>query len=349
MRKTKLPHILLILLALVLSSQAAQTQAGLELMDRANSLYQSGKYSQAILIYRKAYDRGADPVACSFNIANSYFQLGKLPEATAAYRKAILASNGQFTPALFNLAASLYRVGAYAECIAAYHRALRTDPENSSAWLYLAEAYSKTGDRIGMQKALENARRIDPDDVSLIYQLSEVFVSMEEIDRAASLVREGYARNPKETDFLIYLGDIYRATNRMDDAISAWREALSQQGENTELYYKLADALAEQNNPYLAMDYLTKALQINPQFSDAAIFLGNLAFESKWWDRAESAYIKAGSLGNIEAVQGLRNLAYEAEQRKQIQESIRYLKLAQRFAPKDISLQSEIENYESQL
>lgn len=324
-------------------------QAGLELMERANTLYLSSKYSQAILLYRKAADRGADPVACSFNIANSYFQLGKTAEAAAAYRKAVVVSNGQFTPALFNLAASLYRLGAYAESIAAYHRALRTDPENTSAWLYLAEAYLRTGDRVGMQKALENARRLDPDDVSLIYQLAEVFVSMEEIDRAAALVREGYARNPKETDFLIYLGDIFRATNRLDDAINAWREAQSQQQENTELLYKLADALAEQNNPYLAMDYLTKALQINPKFSDASIFLGNLAFEVKWWDRAENAYLQAGSAGNAEAVQGLRNLAYEAEQRKQIEESVRYLKLALRISPNDVTLKSELENYESQL
>lgn len=337
------------LLLAVAFSHSAEIQPGLELMDRANTLYQSSKYSQAILLYRKAAARGADPVACSFNIANSYFQLGKIPEAAAAYRKAVTTSQGEFTPALFNLAASLYRLGAYAECIAAYHRALRADPENTSAWLYLAEAYLRTGDRVGMQRSLENARRLDPDDVSLIYQLSEVFVSMEEIDRAAALVREGYARNPQETDFLVYLGDIFRAANRTDDAINSWREALSQQSENTELLYKLADALADQNNPYLAMDYLNKALLINPKFSDASIFLGNLAFETKWWDRAESAYMQAGGSGNSEAVQGLRNLAYEAEQREQISESIRYLKQALRIAPGDVLLKSEIDNYESQL
>ena len=322
-----------------------QTQAGLEILEQANTIYLKGKYAQAILLYRKADQRGADPVACAFNVANSYFQLEKYPEAAAAYRRAVILSNGENASILFNLAAVLYRVGAYPESIAAYHRALNLDPENTSAWLYLAEAYTRTGDKVGSQRALENARRLDPTDVSLVYQLAELYVAMDEIDRAAALVREGYALNPQETDFLIYLGDVYRGANRLDDANNAWREALGLQPENVELMYKLADALAESGNNFLAMDYLTKALQIKPTFADAAIFLGNLAFEAKWWDRAENAYIQAGDAGNQEAVQGLRNLAYEFEQRKMLSQTISYLKKAQRFAPNDVSLKNEIANY----
>jgi len=334
--------------AAVVAPVQETAQPALVLLDRANVLYGTGKYSQAILLYRKAAQRGADPVACSFNIANSYFQLGKIPQAAAAYRKTVTYSNGEFAPALFNLAATLYRLGAYPECIAAYHRALRLDPENTSAWLYLAEAYARTGDKVGMQRALENARRNDPNDVSVIYQLAEVYVSMDEVDRAASLVREGYARNPKETDFLVYLGDVYRACNRLDDAANAWREAVSLQPENTELLYKLADALAESGNNFLAIDYLEKALIIKPKFSDAAVFLGNLAFEAQWWDRAEHAYIKAGEAGNAEAVQGLRNLAYEFAQRKLLDQTVAYLKTAQRFAPGDATLKTEIADYQEQ-
>jgi tetratricopeptide (TPR) repeat protein len=322
-----------------------QTQAGLEILEQANAIYSSGKYAQAILLYRKADQRGADPVACAFNLANSYFQLEKYPQSAAAYRRAVILSNGENGPILFNLAAVLYRVGAYAESIAAYHRALHIDPENTSAWLYLAEAYARTGDKVGSQRALENARRLDPTDVSLVYQLSELYVAMDEIDRAAAIVREGYALNPQETDFLIYLGDVYRSANRLNDANNSWREALGLQAENVELMYKLADALAESGNNFLAMDYLTKALQIKPKFADAAIFLGNLAFEAKWWDRAEKAYIQAGNAGNIEAVQGLRNLAYEFEQRKMLKQTLIYLNTAQRFAPADASLKNEIANY----
>ena len=45
------------------------------------------------------------------------------------------------------------------------------------------------------------------------------------------------------------------------------------------------------------MDVLSQILQIDPKFSDAAIFLGNLAFDAGWWERAEQA-IKAAEAKN---------------------------------------------------
>lgn len=76
-----------VLLFLAVSSFAAQSSY--DLMERANALYRDGKFKQAIMLYRKAESRGADPVATSFNIANSYYQQNDLPNAAATYRKAI--------------------------------------------------------------------------------------------------------------------------------------------------------------------------------------------------------------------------------------------------------------------
>jgi len=316
-----------------------------KLLDRANALYHNGRYVQAILMYRRAEERGADPIATSFNIANCLFRMEKLPEAAAAYRKAVDFSKGEFAPALFNLAAVLYRLLQYSESIAVYHRALRIDEKNISAWLYLAEAYQKTGDLVGALRALENAERLDPEDISIAYQLAEIHISLNEFDVAAALVRNAYIRNPDETDFLIYIGDIYRLSKNYEASAGAYREALALQADNVNLLYKLADVLAEDKKNFLAMDILNQTLQINPSFSDAAIFLGNLAFEAQWQDRAEQAYMLAGQHGNREAIQGLRNLAYESEQKQQIQRAIAYLEKALTLAPGDLSLRAEIERY----
>lgn len=327
---------------------SAKVQAANKLLDRANALYQAGRYTEAILLYKKAESRGSDPVATSFNIANCLFRIDKFAESAASYRKSVDYSDGEFAPALFNLAAVLFRLGQYPESIAAYHRALRIDEENISAWLYLAEAYSKTGDQIGAQRALENARRIDPDDVSTVYQLAEVHVAQGEFENAATLVRQAWLLQPSETDFLIYMGDIYRSGKEYGKSAGAYREALAQNPDNAEVLYKLADVLAEDGKPYLAIDALQQALQIKSNFSDAAIFLGNLAFEAQWWDRAESAYLQAGKLGNLEAVQGLRNLAYDAAQKQHFDAAISYLEKARTITPDDPSLRAEIDQFREQ-
>jgi tetratricopeptide (TPR) repeat protein len=326
---------------ILIRASAFSTQSPDQILNQANSLYSNGRYAQAILLYRKAEERGANPVATSFNTANSLFQLNRFPEAAAAYRKAVNFSNGEFAPALANLAAVLYRIGEYAESIATYRRALNLDSENASAWIYLAEAYQKTGDNVGALQALEKARRIDSTDISLVYQQSEVHIAMEEFEAAAKLVREGYAKNSEETDFLVYLGDIYRLNKNFSESVAAYREALAIKPNDKELLYKLADCLAEDQKPYLAMDVLNQIMQMDPGFTDAAIFLGNLAFETEWMDRAETAYLIAGQRGNNEALYGLQNIVHEYIQKKRISEAKQTIQKILELYPNNAELKAE--------
>ena len=209
---------------IAIPSFAAQT--AYDLMERANALYRDGKFKQAITLYRKAESRGADPVATSFNIANSYYQVNDLPNAAATYRKAVDFSNGTFSPALFNMASVYFRLRQYPECVAAYHRALKLEPENVSGWLYLGEAYGKTGDAVGALRAIEKAYQLDKEDISIVYQLSEANIALNDFERAVAVIREGYAAHPEEVDFLVYLGDVYRLNKQFEESAGAYREAL---------------------------------------------------------------------------------------------------------------------------
>jgi tetratricopeptide (TPR) repeat protein len=319
----------------------AQTQSADQILNQANLLYNNGRYAQAILLYRKAEERGANPVATAFNTANSLFQLNKLPEAAAAYRKAINFSQGEFAPALANLGSVLYRIGQYPESIAAYRRALSLDPGNASAWIYLAEAYQKAGDNVGALQAIEKARFIDSTDLTLVYQQSEIHIAMEEFAMAANLVRNAFSKNPEERDFLIYLGDIHRLNKNFSESIAAYREAIAIKQNDKELLYKLADCLAEDQKPYLAIDVLNQVVQMDSSFTDAAIFLGNLAFETEWLDRAEAAYLLAGRRGNKEAIYGLQNIVYEYIQKKRTNEAKQTIQKILELYPQNAELKAE--------
>ena len=339
-----LPTIYGLILVLAVSCFAAQSSY--DLIERANALYRDGKFKQAITLYRKAESRGADPVATSFNIANSYYQSGKFAEAAATYRKAVDFSNGTFAPALFNMASVYFQLKQYPECVAAYHRALKLDPENISGWLYLGEAYSKTGDGVGALRAIEHAYLLDKEDISIVYQLSEANIALGDVDRAIEVVREGYAAHPEEVDFLVYLGDIYRMNNNFEQSAATYREALGVRPDDTDIMYKLADVLAEDNKPFVAMDVLNNIVHIKPKFSDAAIFLGNLAYDAKFLDRAEFAYELAAQNGNSESVYGFKNMAYDAHAQKRDDEALRLLRTAQKYFPDDITLQADILEFE---
>ncbi|MCQ2054002.1 MAG: tetratricopeptide repeat protein [Fibrobacter sp.] len=339
-------YVLLAATVLLFAVFAQAAQSAFDLMDRANALYRDGKFKQAVILYRKAAERGADPIAVSFNIANSYYQTEKYPEAAAAYRKAVDFSGGKFAPALFNMASVYFRLRQYPECIAAYHRALKLEPENVSGWLYLGEAYSKTGDKVGALRAIEKAYALDKSDISIVYQLSEASIALDDFDRATAVVREGYTAHPDEVDFLVYLGDVYRLEKDYDRSAGAYREALSARADDVNAMYKLADVLVEDGKQFVAMDVLNSIVQIKPDFSDAAIFLGNLAYDAKFFDRAEFAYELAAQHGNAEAIFGFKNMAYDAHQQKRDDEAVRLLKLAQKYYPDDATLEADLLDFE---
>jgi tetratricopeptide (TPR) repeat protein len=323
----------------------APAQSAVDLVNRGNALYNKGEFAKALILYRKAEARGADAGTVSFNIGNCLYRLDKLPEAAAAFRKTERLTDGKYLPAIFNLAAVLFRLEQYGESIAAYRRALKQDPENGSAWLYLADAYGRTHDYVGSLQALEKARSLDPDDLSIVYQMAEAHASMKEYPAAVSLIREAYARKPSEVDFLFYIGDLYRAEGDLESAAGAYREGLALRENDPDNLYKLADVLAQDKKPFLAMDCLQKALTFKPAFSDAAVFLGNLATDAKWWDRAEAAYVQALKTGNKEGLEGLRNLAYEYHTQNRDDRAAQILEEALPYRPKDATLQTEIRQY----
>lgn len=328
---------------------AISPQSAIDLVNRANVIYNRGEYAKALILYRKAQARGADMGTVSFNIGNCLYRMDKLSEAAAAFRKTERLTDGKYLPALFNLAAVLFRLEQYGESIAAYRRGLKGDPENTSAWLYLADAYSRTKDYVGALQALSKARDLDPADVSIVYQMAEMHAALKEYPAAITLVREAYAQKPSEIDFLFYIGDLYRAEGDLENAAAAYREGLGMREKDFENTYKLADVLAQDKKPFLAMEFLQKALLIKPDYTDAAVFLGNLAFDAKWWDRAEAAYLQALGSGNKEGLEGLRNLAYEFHQQGRNDKAVAVLENALQKRKQDKATQTELEQYRALL
>ncbi|MFA6837131.1 MAG: tetratricopeptide repeat protein [Fibrobacteraceae bacterium] len=333
----------------LLCSVAFAAQSSEDLFNRAKALYSEGKFAYAEILFRKAQDRGAPLFETSFDIANCLFQQEKFPEAAAAYRKAVDASDGKSAPAIFNLASVLFRLGEFPESVAAYRRGLLIDPSNVSAWEFLGEASSRSGDKVGALRAFTKASNLDPDDIGLVYRTAESEIALGDAKAAVKRVREAYAHHPEEVDFLVYAGDVERTQKNFIESAAFYKEALSARSDNKDVMYKLADALSESGNPYAAMETLSEILAIDPKNADAAIFLGNLAFDAHWYERAESAYLLAAEAGDSEALYGFRNLAYEWGVKSNTKESLRILEVARKFYPNDRSLLADIAEYEAQI
>lgn len=85
-----LRNTLLVLLLLTLPCEAVAQH-----LRRANTLYNQGKYKEAIAAYKKAVARGENPTLCYFNLANTYYQTNQLSQAIVYYRASIPVQPGR--------------------------------------------------------------------------------------------------------------------------------------------------------------------------------------------------------------------------------------------------------------
>ena len=80
-----------LLLALLLAgflSRGLQAQDAASSFDRANRLYEQGKYSEAAAVYEKILATGKSCAALYYNLGNAWFKAGRLGRAILSYRRA---------------------------------------------------------------------------------------------------------------------------------------------------------------------------------------------------------------------------------------------------------------------
>ena len=84
-------NIILIISLLVSCFSIAQNE---ELFEQANTLYNEGKYQEAINNYLKISDSGEHSASLYFNLGNSYYKLNQIAPSIYYYEKALILSPG---------------------------------------------------------------------------------------------------------------------------------------------------------------------------------------------------------------------------------------------------------------
>ena len=82
--------ILIITVILISFSVFANKKEQQKIIQKANELYKSEKYQEAIFTYKKVLDNGYESAELYYNIGNTYFKINKLGYAILYYEKAKL-------------------------------------------------------------------------------------------------------------------------------------------------------------------------------------------------------------------------------------------------------------------
>lgn len=281
----------------VLLYQSGNSQAGLELLDRAIAIdNQVPKYHghRGLILAAIGKLDGAIDAFCQAlaidprmpdvlnNLAGALWSKGDMPQAIEAYRQA-LAVQPEMADAWVNLGLALTHVGNYDEAIKIFQQAALLRPEDAAVAQHLAAAHNNHGvvlERQGhAQPAIESFTRalsLKPDFAEAHFNLGKALACVNQHDEAIDAYQQAIALRPDMPDAHNNLGIALFSRGRLDEAIASYQEELRQRPVHAQASNNLGTALRMGGRANEAVAAYRRALEIAPQDAEVWNNLGSV-------------------------------------------------------------------------
>ena len=281
--------------------------AGASTLEEANAAYSTGKYKQAVGLYRKAVKEGESPALCFYNAANASFQLDNLPQAIVYYRACVQAAP-DYAKAYLNLAVCYYTVNDMGQCIATGTRALSMEPTNQKTLLLLATAYRRCGATAKAVVTYENLARIYPLLEDPYIALGEMYRELDDQDESIKWLLS-YPESGKNLEYVYtLLADQYEKIGDHSREIFYLNRAFELDKTKRWTLYRIAAIQSESGNDLVALETCRDGLHLFPDFADLAVLAGTISFQRERIEDAERFYTVGAQYGSPAAVVGLTNV-----------------------------------------
>lgn len=274
---------------------------------QGNRHYRDGKLSEASGAYRMALKLGENPALSWFNLGNVMYQRDSIAQAVSCYKAAVIEEPA-FSKAWQNLGILYYQQQDYAASVAVLEHLLRTDKKSPLLLTVLAAAHMEL-DNYGMAAVyMQQALEIDSSHVDGYLLLYKTARATGDTKEALSWLSRYPSDGARAYDVLLTTGELSLSHGDSTAAMTALREAVRLQPTRSRGWVELISLLHRMEVTYTALTQAQEALSYNPRMVDVALLAGEYAFESKYYDKAESFYMHAYAHNSVEAIVGLSNL-----------------------------------------
>jgi tetratricopeptide (TPR) repeat protein len=166
------------------------------------------------------------------------------------------------------------------------------EPDSASAYINLAQAYSKTGNEDSMVICYERASKVAPKNPDICMDLAAYYSKEKNYDKAMEQLKKALELNPKNAELLYRLGVIYYLKEDYSNSESFFNETIKQDSTYSDAYFNLSASLVKEKKFKPAIDVLQKYLISKPTDTEALSNLGDLYLLNQEYKLAVDIYTK---------------------------------------------------------
>lgn len=254
----------------------------------------AGEFEEARESFERALDLDPDFLPAWLRRGDLELEVGRPEEAATFYGRA-LELDPSSAAALFGLGQVAMARGEPASAVDYFERALELQPRASTIHYQLAQAYRQLGrpedaERHLAQRGTEGVRVADP-----IAQDLRDLKTVTAFQVVLSLAADPQGRSPEEVLglALTQLGDMRGAVEQVEGALDRRIEAEAPAAELARLHYVAGGLRIHAGEDTAAEAHLRRALELDPDLTDARVKLGNVGARQGRFGEAAELYARA--------------------------------------------------------
>ncbi|MBI3882003.1 MAG: tetratricopeptide repeat protein [Verrucomicrobia bacterium] len=246
-------------------------------LEVARRLLRGRKTDQAIELLQRAAKVPGAGVMVHALLGAAYAQTGKTDLAVASCRKAIAADPNEFA-SYQNLFQVYVEATKFKEALLVADQAAKRKDADAAFLIGLSEVYARyellrPGEKKQTQPkilaTLERARKATPDDPILLLRLGDGFKANGDNKRAEELYREVLKRQSNMPTVHEKLAELYILAGDNAKAEQELLKLAADRPSNPRVWYVMGTLLAQQKQYTNAIEYLERALRLDPSLEPA--------------------------------------------------------------------------------
>jgi len=248
-----------------------------------------GKYDTAHKFYEQAIKLSEEPEEWVLNIAYTFERIGQFDRAIY-FLKQFLASKPDNEDIIWELAVFYEQSGKDDLALETYRRFLDLKPFSDAGWFNLGVILNQIEKYDDAIEAFDYVLAINPDFNSALFNKGNTLANLEKHEEAIQCYSEFLLKDENHPLTLNYIGESYEKLKNNTLAYQYYRKARAADPSFSDSWFGLASIMLNKENPYEALFYIRKAIQLKSGNPDYLFLLGKVNMKLEFFEDALKAF-----------------------------------------------------------